>query len=51
MSSANEESVVVLEEQWPLARVNDRSGSFWFDGIVGLLALGKHDRHFRKRCS
>lgn len=49
MSSAYEESVVVLEEQWPLARVNDGSGSFWFDGILGLLAFGKHDRHFRKR--
>ena len=51
MSSANEKSVVVLEEQWPLARVHDRSGSFWFDGIVRLLAFGKHDRHFRKRRS
>ena len=51
MSSANEKSVVVLEKQWPLARVHDGSGSFWFDGIVGLLAFGKHDCHFRKRRS
>ena len=51
MSSANEKSVVVFEKQWPLARVHDGSGSFWFDGIVGLLAFGKHDCHFRKQRS
>ena len=51
MSSANEKSVVVLKKQRPLARVHDGSGSFWFDGIVGLLALGKHDCHFRKQRS
>ena len=48
MSRTNEKSVVVLEEQWPFARVNDGSGSFWFDSIVELLAFGKHNRHFGK---
>lgn len=51
MSSTNEKSVIVLEEQWPFARVDDGSGRFWFDGIVELLAFGKHDRHFGKQSS
>lgn len=51
MSSTNEKSVVVLEEQWPFAGVNDGSGSFWFDGVVELLAFGRHDGHFGKERS
>ena len=51
MSSTDEKSVVVLEEQWPFACVNDGSGSFWFDGVVELLAFGKHDRHSGKQRS
>ena len=48
MSSANKKSVVILEEQWPFTCVNDGGGSFWFNGIVELLAFGKHDRHSGK---
>ena len=51
MSSTNEKSVVVLEEQWPFTRVNDGSRSFWLNGIVELLAFGKHDRHSGKQRS
>ena len=51
MSSANEKSIIVFKEQWPFARVNNGSGDFWFDGIVEVLAFGKHDRHFRKQRS
>ena len=34
MPGANEELVVVLEKQWPVASVDGRGGAFWFDGIV-----------------
>ncbi len=50
MSCTDEESVIVLEKQWPIASVHRRCDSFWFDGIVDFLAtFGKDDCHFGKR--
>lgn len=49
MSCADEESIVVLEQQWPVTGINCRCDSFWFDGVVGLLAFGKDDRHVLKQ--
>lgn len=46
MSSSDEKAVIVLEEQWPIARVHGWGRSFWFDGVVEVLAFGKNDCHF-----
>ena len=46
MSSPDEKAVVILEKQWPIARVHGWGRSFWFDGVVEILALGKNDCHF-----
>ena len=46
MSSPDEKVVVILEKQWPIARVHSWGRSLWFDGVVEVLAFGKNDCHF-----
>ena len=45
MPRPDKKTVVVLEEQWPIACIHGRSRSFWFDGVVEVLAFGKNDCH------
>jgi hypothetical protein len=45
MSRPDKKTIVVLEEQWPIARIHCGSRSFWFDGVVEVLAFGKNDCH------
>lgn len=46
MSGSDKQSVVIFEEQWPVAGVDCWRCSFWLDGIVYLLAFGRIDFHF-----
>ena len=46
MSSSNKKSVIVLEEQWPVAGVDCWGGSLGLDNVVHLLPFGRNDCHF-----
>ena len=49
MSSSDKKSIVILEEQWPVAGIDCWGGSFGLDSVVHLLPFGRNDCHLWKR--